>query len=151
MTDPRFQIKPPEWLKEVNTQVLADPEAPAAVLTVAGRKTGARRRTPVTLYERDGARYLVGGFPGADWVRNVRSADHAELAVGGRDERVRLVELDATAAEPVLRAWPGVTPDGVAIMRDAGVISDITPEALAAVAGICPVFRVEPAPARPAE
>lgn len=22
--------------------------------------------------------YLVGGFPGADWVRNVRAADHAE-------------------------------------------------------------------------
>lgn len=150
MTDPRFQIKPPEWLKEVNTQVLANPQD-SAVLTVAGRKTGALRRTPVTLYERDGARYLVGGFPGADWVRNVRAADHAELAVGGHDERVRLVELDAVAAESVLRAWPVVTPDGVAIMRETGIISDITPDALAAVAGICPVFRVELAPDRPTD
>lgn len=142
MTDPRLHIKPPEWLKEVNIQVLADPRA-TAVLTVAGRRTGAPRRTPVTLYERDDARYLVGGFPGADWVRNVRAADHADLAVGGRDERVRLVELDAVAAEPVLRAWPVVTPDGVAIMREAGIITDVTPDALAAVAGICPVFRVD--------
>lgn len=142
MTDPRLHIRPPDWLKDVNAQILADPRA-TAVLTVAGRKTGAPRRTPVTLYEHDGARYLVGGFPGADWVRNVRAADHADLAVDGHDERVRLVELDATAAEPVLRAWPTVTPDGVAIMHEAGIVSDTTPDALAVVAGLCPVFRVE--------
>jgi deazaflavin-dependent oxidoreductase (nitroreductase family) len=142
VTDPRMHIRPPEWLKDVNAQILADPRA-TAVLTVAGRKTGTPRRTPVTLYDDDGSRYLVGGFPGADWVRNVRAADHAQLAVGGRDERVRLVELDATSAEQVLRVWPTITPDGVAIMRDAGIVSDITPDALAEVAGLCPVFRVE--------
>jgi deazaflavin-dependent oxidoreductase (nitroreductase family) len=144
MTDPRLHIRSPEWLKDVNAQILADPQA-TAVLTVAGRKTGAPRRTPVTLYDDDGTRYLVGGFPGADWVRNVRAAGHADLAVDGQTECVRLVELDAASAEPVLRAWPTVTPDGVAIMRDAGIVSDITPDALAEVAGLCPVFRVEPA------
>jgi deazaflavin-dependent oxidoreductase (nitroreductase family) len=143
MTDARLHIRPPEWLKGVNAQVMADPQGSTAVLTVAGRRSGVPRRTPVTLYEDDGTRYLVGGFPGADWVRNVRAAGHAELVVGGHNERVRLVELDADAAEPVLRAWPTVTPDGVAIMREAGVISDTTPDALAAVAGLCPVFRVE--------
>ncbi len=76
-------------------------------------------------------------------MRNVRAAEHADLAVGGRGERVRLVEVDVAAAEEVLRAWPTVTPDGVAIMRDAGIVDDITPDALAAVAGLCPVFRVE--------
>lgn len=145
MTDPRLHIRPPDWLKDVNAAILADPQGPTAVLTVAGRRSGEPRRTPVTLYENDGARYLVGGFPGADWVRNVRAADGAELSVGGHRERVRLVELDAHAAEPVLRAWPTVTPDGVAIMRDAGIVPDTTPEALAAVAGLCPVFRVESA------
>jgi deazaflavin-dependent oxidoreductase (nitroreductase family) len=143
MTDPRLHIRPPAWLKDVNDQLLADPQSPAAVLTVAGRRSGTPRRTPVTLYEDGGRRFLVGGFPGADWVKNVRAADHAELAVEGRDERVRLVELDAASAEPILRAWPMVTPQGVEIMRDAGVIPDITPDALAAVAGLCPVFRVE--------
>ncbi len=144
MTDPRLHIRPPEWLKDVNAQILADPQA-TAVLTVAGRKSGTPRRTPVTLYEDDGARYLVGGFPGADWVRNVRAADHAELAVGGKAERVRLVEVDLATAEKVLRAWPKVTPDGAAIMRDAGIVTDVTPDALAEVVGLCPVFRVEPA------
>ena len=138
-----MDVKPPEWLKDVNAQLLSDPNSPVAVLTVAGRRSGAPRRTPVTLYERDGDRYLVGGFPGADWVRNVRAAEFAELSVDGHAERVRLVELDAGAAEPVLRAWPTVTPDGVAIMRDAGIIPDTTPDSLAAVAGLCPVFRVE--------
>ena len=142
MTDPRLRIRPPEWLKEVNAQILADPQG-AAVLMVAGRRTGVQRRTPVTLYERDGARYVVGGFPGADWVRNLRAADQAVIVVGDREERVRPVELDADSAEPILRAWPSVTPDGVAIMREVGVVPDTTPDALAALAGVCPVFRLE--------
>jgi hypothetical protein len=29
------------------------------------------------------------------------------------------------------------------MMRDAGVVIDVTPDALAAVAGVCPVFRLE--------
>lgn len=147
MTDPRLHIRPPDWLKAVNADILAAADSPTAVLTVAGRRSGTPRRTPVTLYENDGRRFLVGGFPGADWVKNVRAADHAYLTVDGRDERIRLVELDAASAEPVLRAWPAVTPDGVAIMRDAGVIPDVSPDALAAVAGLCPVFQVESAQA----
>lgn len=124
MTDPRLRVRPPEWLKDVNAQLLADPNSPAAVLAVAGRRSGVSRRTPVTLYENDGVRYLVGGFPGADWVRNVRAADRAVLTVDGQDETVRLVELEAASAEPVLRVWPTVTPQGVEIMRDAGIVSD---------------------------
>ena len=145
MTDPRLHISPPAWLKDVNAQLLANP-AESVVLTVAGRRSGALRRTPITLYEHEGTRYIVGGFPGADWVRNVRAAEHAVLAVNGQEERVRLVELDAESAEPVLRVWPEVTPQGVAVMLEAGIISGTTPDDLAALAGLCPVFRVEPAP-----
>ncbi len=46
-------------------------------------------------------------------------------------------------AVPVLRAWASHSPDGVEMMRDAGVISDTIPEALEEAAGICPVFRLE--------
>lgn len=147
VTDPRLHIRSPEWLKDVNAEVMTNADE-AVVLTVAGRRSGAPRRTPVTLHEDNGNRYIVGGFPGADWVRNVRAADHAVLTIDGRDERVLLVELDTESAEPVLRVWPTVTPDGVAVMLEAGVISDTTPDALAAVAGICPVFRVERVPSR---
>jgi hypothetical protein len=43
----------------------------------------------------------------------------------------------------VLREWPALTPEGVQMMVGAGVVTDAGPDALAAVAGVCPVFRVE--------
>lgn len=141
-------IKPPEWLKGLNEELIAQQRAGTAeyelpVLTVAGRRSGTPRRTPLTVLDRDGERFIVGGFPGADWVRNVRAAGRGTLTIGTIAEPVRLVELDDEAALPVLRAWPALTPEGVEMMRDAGVITDTTPAAMAEVVGICPVFRVE--------
>ena len=52
------------------------------VLTVPGRKTGKPRSTPVTPMEVDGGRYVVNGYPGADWVDNVRAAGEVTLAQG---------------------------------------------------------------------
>ena len=65
------------------------------VLTVTGRKSGKPRSTPITPFTVDGKRYVVGGFPGADWVRNARAADVATLTQGRRSERVRMVEVPA--------------------------------------------------------
>lgn len=143
------RIGAPEWIKGMNEGLLAQQEAgelefELPVLTVPGRRSGTPRRTPLTVGERDGQRFVVGGFPAADWIRNVRAAGgRAVLRTGGVDEPVRLVELDAEAAAPLLREWPSVTPQGVEMMRDAGVVTDTTPDALAAAAGICPVFRLE--------
>ncbi len=147
MTD-KSTIKPPTWIKEMNEglmeqQRLGTAEFVLHVLSVPGRRSGLLRHTPLTVWERDGERFVVGGFPAADWIRNVRAAEHATLTVGGVQERVRLVEVDADDARTVLRAWPSVTPEGVEMMRDAGVVSDTTPDALEEAAGICPVFRVE--------
>ena len=61
------------------------------VLTVPGRKTGKPRSTPVTPMDVDGERYVVNGYPGSDWVDNVRAAGEATLARGRRIERVRMV------------------------------------------------------------
>jgi hypothetical protein len=149
MTDHRSTIGPPAWLKDLNADLMGQQEAgtlpyPLPVLVVPGRRSGRPRRTPLTVHERAGERFVVGGFPAADWIRNVRAAGgHAVLETGGVAEPVRLVELAPADAEPVLRVWPQVTPDGVGMMRDAGVVADTTPEALAEAAGICPVFRVE--------
>jgi deazaflavin-dependent oxidoreductase (nitroreductase family) len=142
------RIKPPPWLKGMNEglmeqQRLGTLDFDLPVLTVVGRRSGTPRRTPLTVLELDGERYLLGGYPAADWIRNVRAAGRGTLTTGGREERVRLVELDPAGAVPVLRAAPAVTPSGVDMMRDAGVVSDTTPDALEAAAGICPVFRVE--------
>ncbi|TQM45501.1 nitroreductase/quinone reductase family protein [Pseudonocardia cypriaca] len=142
---------PPRWLKPMNKVFLALQrlglgmrELP--VLTVPGRKSGKPRSTPLSVLEHEGQRYLLEGFPGADWARNVRAAGgRATLSTGKRREEVRLVELDRHDALPVLRLWPVRLADGAKIMADAGVVEAVTPEAFEKVAGRCGVFRVETA------
>ncbi|MCR8897497.1 nitroreductase/quinone reductase family protein [Gordonia sp. GONU] len=140
----------PRWLKPMNKVFLflqrfgAMKELP--VLIVAGRKSRKTRRTPLTVITLDGERYLLEGFPGADWARNVRAADGlAQLSIRGDVTDVRLTELSADQAVPVLRAWPELAgSDGPKMMKDAGVVTDVTPDAFAAVAGRCGVFRIDP-------
>jgi len=143
------KIAPPRWLKPMNAVLLVarrlgpgwTREMP--VLVLPGRKTGKLRRTPVTPLDLDGQRYLVAGFPGADWAANARAAGVGILLVGRREDRVRLVELAPADAVPVLRAWPVRVPQGAKIMRDGGVVTDLEPDTFAALAGRCTVFRVE--------
>jgi len=140
---------PPRWLKPMNRVLMAVQrlglgmkELP--VLTVPGRRSGQPRRTPLTVLDLDGKQYLLQGYPSADWVANVRAAGHVgSLSVGKHSERVRLVELGPDEALPVLRAWPVRVPQGAKIMKDAGVIDDVTPDAFAALVGTCAVFRVD--------
>jgi hypothetical protein len=144
------KIAPPRWLKPLNAVLLAarrfglgwTRELP--VLTLPGRRTGKLRRTPVSVLDLDGHRYLLAGFPGADWAANARAADTGTLTIGRREERVRLVELSPADAVPILRAWPVRIPQGAKIMRDAGVVADLEPDTFAALAGRCAAFRIEP-------
>ncbi|MET0187707.1 MAG: nitroreductase/quinone reductase family protein, partial [Pseudonocardia sediminis] len=147
----RKTATPPRWLKPMNRVLmgvqrlgLGMKELP--VLTVAGRRSGEPRRTPVSVLHLDGHRYLLVGYPGADWGRNARAAGRGTLSVGRTAEPVRLVELDAQAALPVLREWPVQLAHGAGMMRDAGVVEAVTPEAFEKIAGVCPVFRIEPDP-----
>ncbi|BBZ45937.1 nitroreductase family deazaflavin-dependent oxidoreductase [Mycobacterium parmense] len=144
-------LKPPWWLKPANKVFIRlsrlglsfGGESPV-VLTVAGRKSGAPRSTPVTPMTVDGRRYVVGGFPGADWVRNVRAADEVTLTRGRRQERVQMVELPADDARPFLRAFPTEVPTGVGFMRRSGLVKEGRPDEFEALAGVCPVFRLDP-------
>ena len=83
------------WLTEHGVSVLG-----SRVLTVAGRRSGEPRSVPVNLLDLDGERYLVAPRGNTQWVRNVRAAGTAELRVGRRVERVRLVEVPATERPP---------------------------------------------------
>ena len=140
---------PPRWLKPMNKVFmtlsrtgLGMKELP--VLTVPGRASGKPRSTPLSVLDLDGRRYLLEGFPGADWARNVRAAGgRATLRIGKDTEEVRLVEVEREEALTVLRAWPERMTDGAKIMLDAGVVTAVTPEAFEAVAGRCGVFRIE--------
>ncbi|MGH3675333.1 MAG: nitroreductase family deazaflavin-dependent oxidoreductase [Mycobacterium sp.] len=145
------RVRPPGWLKPANKVFMVKlrlglpvsrHEAPV-VLTVPGRKTGKPRSTPITPMHHDGNRYVVNGYPGADWVDNVRAADDATLTRGRRTERVRMVELAPAEARPVLRAYPPAVPTGVELMKRAGVLTDGTPDELEGLAGRLPVFRID--------
>jgi deazaflavin-dependent oxidoreductase (nitroreductase family) len=142
MSDSRFSITAPDWAKNANEQVLEEGSRP--VLTVPGRRSGTPRRTPLTVHEVDGRRYLIGGFPAADWIRNVRAAGRGTLTVDGTTEPIRLTEIAPADAASVLRECPRTTPEGVQMMLDVGLISEPTPEAIAELAGICPAFRIDP-------
>ena len=146
------RIRPPLILKPLNKVLMlmlrlgvpiSRVEKPM-VLTVPGRKTGKPRSTPVTPMDVDGKRYVVNGYPGADWVDNVRAADAVTLAQGRRTERVRMVELSADEARPVLRAFPAAVPTGVGLMKRVGLLTEGTPDEVEGLAGRCPVFRIDP-------
>lgn len=142
-------VKIPRWLKPMNRVMVAvswvGVSLPMALLTVPGRKTGKPRTTPVTPFEYHGVEYVLGGIPGADWVRNVQAADTAELKVGRRKRTVRLVEIPAAESEPVLREFPRLVPTGVPVMIKSGVVTSDDPEEFAALAGRCTLFRIEDA------
>jgi deazaflavin-dependent oxidoreductase (nitroreductase family) len=144
------RIRPPWWLKYVNTVMIAlqrrgvsfGADGPA-VLTVPGRKTGKLRSTPVTPMTVDGKRYIVGGLPGSDWAANAREANEATLRKGRQIEDVQLVEIPVDEARPLLRAFPVKVPTGVGFMKKAGLVTGPSPDEFEALAGRCPVFRVD--------
>lgn len=75
------------------------------LLTVRGRRTGRPYSTPVTLVEEGAARWLVAPYGEVGWVRNARAAGEVTLSRGRRSETVRIVELSAAEAGPVLKRY----------------------------------------------
>ncbi|BBY13011.1 nitroreductase family deazaflavin-dependent oxidoreductase [Mycobacterium marseillense] len=146
MTEPR----PPRYLKPMNkfmmaVQRLGIPTGPAMVLTVPGRKSGQLRSTPMTPFDLHGSLYVVAGYPGADWAANARAAGTGTLSRGRRSRRVRIVELSASEARPVLREFPAKVPVGVAFAKRSGMVRDGTADEFEALAGRLAVFRFDPA------
>jgi len=80
------------------------------LLTTVGRKTGRRYTTPVMLVYRDGQRWLVAPYGERAWVKNARAAGTVELTRALRTRRVRVEEVDAQTAAPVLRDYLRKTP-----------------------------------------
>jgi deazaflavin-dependent oxidoreductase (nitroreductase family) len=114
-----------------------------AVLTVAGRKSGKPRSTPVTPMIVDGHQY-VAGIPGADWIANVRAAGQAMLHRGRRIDQVRVVELSDEEAGPLLRRLPTEVPGWVGFLKKADLVTDGNPDEFEALAGTVPIFRFDP-------
>lgn len=145
------RVKLPTWLKPANRIVVALQRLGVAIgtmrlLSVPGRKSGELRTTPVSPVTKDGERYIIGGFHGADWVKNARAAGWGILARGRKKERVFLVELPEEERAPILREFPRGVPHGVQFFVKAGVVETPDPESFAAAAPRCPVFRVVAVP-----
>jgi deazaflavin-dependent oxidoreductase (nitroreductase family) len=109
------------------------------VLTVAGRKTGRPRSTPVQVLFLEGERWLVAPYGPGDWVRNARAAGVVELARARKTERVRVEEVGPEEAAPVLREYLRHTP---LVKPYFDATRDSPLEAFAAEAARHPVFRV---------
>lgn len=88
---------------------------PVLLMTVAGRRTGIERTTPVAYFEHDGG-YLVSGSSGGappepQWFRNLRRADRVTVRVGAETQTVTVRvpqrgERDRLWAEVVLPRAP---------------------------------------------
>ncbi len=79
------------------------PMGPDVLITVRGRRSGLPRTTPVTICENAGRRGLISPFGEVNWVRNLRAAGRATIAVGRRREAVIAVELGPVEAVEFVR------------------------------------------------
>lgn len=142
------EARPPRYLKPMNRVVkaigkLGIPAGPSMVLTVPGRKTGRPRSTPMTPFEHDGGLYAVAGYPGSDWAANARAAGAGTLARGRKSRPVKIVELSAAQAAPILRVFAVKVPVGVGFAKRAGLVQTGAPDEFEALADRLSVFRFD--------
>jgi deazaflavin-dependent oxidoreductase (nitroreductase family) len=113
------------------------------ILRVRGRKSGELHSHPVNLLTYEGKQYLVAPRGLTQWVRNIRVAGGGELALGGKVQPFKAVELSNEEKIPILRAYlkrwkveVGVFFQGVSADSSEGELKRIAPDH--------PVFRIEP-------
>jgi len=132
--------EPPLWIVRLNIAFLRLGLAIGSqhLLSIAGRRTGRIRTTPVSIVTLDGGRYVVAAFEDAAWVQNARAAEAGDIARSRRHEPVRITELPVEERGPILRAFLEQVPGGV---RFFGMDAD--PVAVASAAARYPVFRLD--------
>jgi deazaflavin-dependent oxidoreductase (nitroreductase family) len=72
------------------------PLGPNKLVTIRGRKSGLPRTTPLAVVEVGGRRWVWAPWGEAQWVRNLRAAGRATIAIRGHTEEVNATELDPT-------------------------------------------------------
>jgi deazaflavin-dependent oxidoreductase (nitroreductase family) len=120
---------------------------PVNVITVAGRKSGQPRSTPVTPWQVDGKRYVIAAIGTSDWARNARAAGEGTLTSGRTTTHVRLTEVtDPALKERVVTAFGTENRAGGSFLVQAGVAPARTPQGFAAAVPSVAVFEVTPEP-----
>ena len=139
----------PKWLKPANKILmvflrLGVPIGTQRILTIPGRKTGKLYSTPVALLTVAGTRYICT-LGESNWVKNARASNVGTITRGRTEERIGLVELPVEERAPILREFPRQVRGGVQFFESMlGIPND--PEAIAAAAPQCPVFRITSLP-----
>jgi deazaflavin-dependent oxidoreductase (nitroreductase family) len=98
-----------------------------ALLTVAGRKSGLPRTTPVALNRRGDEWLLVSVWGEVDWVKNLRASGSAIVTKGRREIAVAVRELTEREAAAVLKEL--VSSIGVLLQPVIGRYFEAGPEA----------------------
>ncbi len=112
----------------------------AHLMSVPGRKSGKMQTIPLFVLRHEGQRWLVAGYAGSDWVKNVRAAGWCELFHDRMKERVQVVEVeDLEIRTIVLREFVRKAPGA---SRGYTISPDAPLEEYAAIAPEHPVFRV---------
>ena len=122
----------------------------AVTLQVLGRTSGKPRRVPILRTTYMGADYLVALAGQAHWVKNVRAA-HGQAVIRRRGaRRVHLEEIAAVDRAPVIaeylragRRRSGAEASAKAARFYFGLEPNPTTEAIRAIAGNYPVFRID--------
>ncbi len=81
---------------------------PFQLLYTRGRKTGKIRKTPVTLVDHDGGKWLVAPYGAVSWVQNARAAGSVAIRVGRSTRTYAIREVGPEEAAPVLRRYVSV-------------------------------------------
>src|SRR5581483_2584516 len=136
----------PKWLKFANRAIIALNRLGVRfgtwyILSIPGRKTGKMRSTPVCVLHINGQRSVITGFE-THWEKNARKVGKGILARGRKKEQVVLIELPVEERAPILREFPRQVPHGVPFFEKLLNIPG-DPEAFAAAAPRCPVFRLD--------
>jgi deazaflavin-dependent oxidoreductase (nitroreductase family) len=80
------------------------------LLTVRGRASGKPYSTTVSLVIDKDQSWLVAPYGEVGWVRNARAAGEVTLSRGRRSQQVRINQVDARAAAPILKRYIAMEP-----------------------------------------
>src|SRR2546425_9613998 len=83
------------------------------LITIRGRNSGLPRATPVAIIEVSGRRWVWAPWGEVHWVRNLRAAGRATIALRRRQEEVRATELDPTQRVAFFRNTLGPVARGI--------------------------------------
>lgn len=120
-------FQPPAWFRLASRTVrpmirlglpVGSRQAPMALLTVPGRKSGIDRTTPIALAVHGDGWLLVAVYGVADWAQNLEAAGQAQITMRGEDFDVMARRLEPETAGPILRDSMKAAPGMIQRMTD---------------------------------